>query len=320
MAASDTNLLAEVQQDALDPAAGLSDTLRKVVALGGVVGSKELREWASLELRGYVNRSAELPPYRKVPATLEVNGFNGSMQVQGFRISPRDLPSFAQARVGEEVPLNSSVREIEEMARHAHAQEGHIALSPPMAQDLARIMNSEGRAPIRMITELYWTVSAAALTGVVDQVRTSLVELVAEMRANTPDSGELPTGETADRAVNVAVYGNNARVNITAASASGSGAHSVNAEGSYVEASRIEAVWPALREELAAFDLPEQELDDLHRALISDGDPSDGELGVATNGWLGQLSTKLATGAIAVGGAASTDVISHAILKALGLT
>ena len=51
--------------------------------------------------------------------------------------------------------------------------------------------------------------------------------------------------------MNVAVYGNDARVNITAASASGSGAHRVNAEGFYVEANRIEAVWPALREELA---------------------------------------------------------------------
>jgi hypothetical protein len=162
-------------------------------------------------------------------------------------------------------------------------------------------------------------VSAAALTGAIDQVRTSLVELVAEIRANTPDSAELPTGETADRAVNVAVYGNDARVNITAATASGSGAHRVNAEGSYVEANRIEAVWPALREELAAFDLPEQELDDLHRALLSDGDPTGGELGAATSGWLGQLSTKLATGAMALGGATSTEVVSHAILKALGL-
>ena len=185
MAISDTNLLAEVQRDALDPAAGLSDTLRKVVALGGVVGSKELREWASLELRGYVGSPTELPTYRKVPATLEVNGFNGSMQVKGFRISPRDLPSFAQTHVGEEVPLNSSVREIEEMARHADAKEGHVALSPPMAQDLARVMN-RSPTPIRIITELYWAVSAAALTGVIDQIRTSLVELVAEMRANTP--------------------------------------------------------------------------------------------------------------------------------------
>jgi hypothetical protein len=154
MAISDTNLLAEIQRDALDPAAGLSDTLRRVVALGGVVGSNELREWASLELRGYVGSPTELPAYRKVPATLEVNGFNGSMQVKGFRISPRALPSFAQTHVGEEVPLNSSVREIEEMARHADAKEGHVALSPPMAQDLARVMNSEGRAPIRVITEL----------------------------------------------------------------------------------------------------------------------------------------------------------------------
>src|SRR5664280_2931719 len=96
MANQDAKLLAEVQRDALDPKVPLADTLRKVVAFGGAVGSTQLREWASLELRGYVGSSVELPPYRKVSAMLEVNGFAGAMQVTGHRISPRVLPEFAQ--------------------------------------------------------------------------------------------------------------------------------------------------------------------------------------------------------------------------------
>jgi len=64
---------------------------------------------------------------------------------------------------------------------------------------------------------------------------------------------------------------------------------------------------------------PDAELEELHRALLTDGDPKGSELGAATTSWLGRLSMKLSSGAIALGGAASTEVISHAILKALGL-
>jgi hypothetical protein len=139
------------------------------------------------------------------------------------------------------------------------------------------------------------------------------------MKAGMPASAGVPSREVADQAVHVAVYGEGARVNVTAAAASGSGSHQVKAEGTYIDASRVEEAWPGLREELARLGVPAEELETLHTALASDGDPVDGELGDAARGWIGQLSTKVATGAIALGGATSTEVISHAILKALGL-
>ena len=49
----DGNLLSEVQRDAFDAKTPLANTLRKLVALGGVAGSTELREWASLELTAW---------------------------------------------------------------------------------------------------------------------------------------------------------------------------------------------------------------------------------------------------------------------------
>lgn len=136
----DANLLAEIQRDALDPNVALADTLRKVIALGGAVGSNELRDWASLELRGYVGSDSPLPAYRNVPAILEVDGFAGAMQVSAFRISPRSLPEFAQNSIDEEVPLTNSIGEIEAMPRDAHTG-GHAKFSLPMGQDLAAIMN-----------------------------------------------------------------------------------------------------------------------------------------------------------------------------------
>ena len=53
--------------------------------------------------------------------------------------------------------------------------------------------------------------------GVVDQVRTTLAELVAEMRAGTPSSSDLPTAGVANQAVNVAVQGKRARVTVQSA-------------------------------------------------------------------------------------------------------
>lgn len=183
MASHDGNLMSDVQRDALDPKVPLADTLRKLVALGGEVGSTELRQWASLELRGYGNTEVELPDYRKSPAVIQINGFNGAMQITGQQISPRSLPEFAQKQVGEEVLLRHSVAEIEAMLQGAEAEGGSIKLSMTMSQDLVAVMNQENGQPLARITALYWSLSAPAIVGVLDHVRTTLVELVAEMRA-----------------------------------------------------------------------------------------------------------------------------------------
>jgi hypothetical protein len=60
------------------------------------------------------------------------------------------------------------------------------------------------------ITAVYWSVSHVALEGVIDQIRTRLVELVAEMRAEMPDESDVPTAAVADNAVNLIVHGKKA--------------------------------------------------------------------------------------------------------------
>jgi len=318
MANQDAKLVAEVQHDALDAKVPLADTLRKLVALGGAVGSNELREWAGLELRGYVGSPVELPTYRKIPAMIEINGFAGAGQINGYRISPHLLPDFATNVIKEEAPLTSSVAELEAMVRHAASEGGYLKLSLPEGQSLVAIMNSEGRTPLGHIAAIYWSTSAPALEGALDQIRTSLVELVAEMRAGMPNSAGVPSRDAADRAVSIVIHGGNPNVNVTAASASGSGSHNVSAEGTLVAAPKVEAAWPALREELTELGVPDDELEELHQALMTDGDPG-GELGPAAMSWIGKLTTKVSTGAIGLAGAASTEIVSHAILKALGL-
>lgn len=83
------------------------------------------------------------------------------------------------------------------------------------------LWNSESRVPFQHIQSVYWSVSVTTLHGVVDQVRTALTELVAEMRAGTPHDQELPSAEVTNQAVSVAVHGKNSRVVVTSVSASG---------------------------------------------------------------------------------------------------
>ena len=85
------DLLNDIERDALSGNASVADTLRKVIALGGQVGSSDLREWASLELRGYTGSGLELPEYRKPVAVILINVINGSTQITGGR-SPAKSP------------------------------------------------------------------------------------------------------------------------------------------------------------------------------------------------------------------------------------
>jgi hypothetical protein len=57
------------------------------------------------------------------------------------------------------------------------------------------------------IDRLYWGVSPTALAGVVDQVRTTLTAMAAEMRATMPQGTEVPCPDVANNAYHVAVEG-----------------------------------------------------------------------------------------------------------------
>jgi hypothetical protein len=71
------NLFDEIERDALNDDVALAATLRKVIALGGNVGSIQLREWASHELQGYRGATDdEFPDYRKPPAVIMLDGRN----------------------------------------------------------------------------------------------------------------------------------------------------------------------------------------------------------------------------------------------------
>jgi hypothetical protein len=57
------------------------------------------------------------------------------------------------------------------------------------------------------VIDVYWHVPDTALLGAVDQVRSRLVALVAELVAEMPDDQAVPSGELADQVVGVVIHG-----------------------------------------------------------------------------------------------------------------
>jgi hypothetical protein len=60
----------------------------KTCGARGQAGSKELRDWAGLELRGYYQTHVELPEYRKPAATIRIDGATFNGMITGQMISP----------------------------------------------------------------------------------------------------------------------------------------------------------------------------------------------------------------------------------------
>lgn len=222
-------LLEQIEQDVLT-SQPLADTLRKCVVLGGRAGSVELREWATRELRGYGSKD-DTPDYRTVGAPILANAVTGSAIVKRQQIGVSSLPDFVREEISNEYTLLEGIGALEAMAASAdRSKHGAVHLSLPMASEIGSIMDEASGNPYQQITALYWSINGAILHGVVDQVRTTLAELVAEMRAGTPSSAALPTAGVANQAVNIAVHGKHARVTFQSAHASEGSSANVTAD------------------------------------------------------------------------------------------
>jgi hypothetical protein len=201
-------LLTEIEQAALDEDVPVATALRRCLALGGRAHSPALRDWARRELNGY-GPDDELPKYRLVPARLKIDAIVGYTQITGQSISPQQLPDFAREVVGadEHVPLRQGVAEIEKLAAEGTAR-GQPAQSPlPGAPMIGHAIDQRAGQPFQQTTNIYWEVAPTALYGVVDQVRTRLVDLVAELREVLPDDQDVPSQKQADQAVGVVIHG-----------------------------------------------------------------------------------------------------------------
>ena len=176
----------------------------------------------------------------------------------------RTTPSvMAPQLMGTHLNYTSGVAEIAQLVESAKAQgESFIAMAPPGVELLVPLINQELRKadqsglgssypfptpPSQVVERLYRKVHLSTLIGILDQVRTTLVELVAEMCAGEPDSGRLPSRDIAEQAVDVAIYGKKNRVLINQVAPTSQGVASLggvaSAAGSPPEGRSRKVMW-----------------------------------------------------------------------------
>ena len=204
------SLLDQIESEALN--GDVVKALRLCITLGGKSGSAEIREWASLELRGY-SLEDDLPSYRRIVAPIYVDHHNSVWRVTGEEISVFDLPDFARDVVTRDLNLRRPITELRDMVESAGRNGKTIKLAPPSAADLVRYLNQSGKYG-SVITKLYWQVSPVTVNGVVDRVCTDIIGLVSEIRAGMNRDEKVPSPDLASQAFNVVVHGDRNRVHV----------------------------------------------------------------------------------------------------------
>src|SRR5204863_3164545 len=126
----------------------------------------------------------------------------------------------------EEFPLRQGVGELEALVKNKNPDKG-IHFSLPMAAEIAGLIDSQSGNPWQHINALYWSVLPAVIHGVLDNIRTTLAELVGTM----PRDQDVPTPDQAHQAVQVAVHGRRSQVTVTTSQASGDATSVVAQDG-----------------------------------------------------------------------------------------
>lgn len=187
-------LLRSIRERLLDESEPLAGLLRKCLLLGAETGSESLREWARSELNGYGD-GAEVPSYRKVHGVpISMNSMSGNTWATGQIIDRHQLPKDAWEYVPEEFAFRQPIEELEELATKKN-----LSFSSPGLSYAQTIWNGQ-LGPWQNVMGLSYVMTGSAIAGILGQIRTQLVDLIADLTSDTP-LAELPGKEQVDAAV-----------------------------------------------------------------------------------------------------------------------
>lgn len=192
------SLLTSLRNHTLHEGEPLAGLLRKCLMLGAETGSDSLRQWARKELNGY-EVDDELPSHRKLPfPPLSADMMSGNTWAKNMTYSVLQLPPKARQFLGDEFLLHQPVEELERISTQKSLAFSNNGLA------YAQHLWNESLGPFQQVMNLRFTASGAMFAGVIGQIRTHLVDLIADLTANTPLE-ELPRKEAVDAAVSTRI-------------------------------------------------------------------------------------------------------------------
>lgn len=191
-------LLQSLREHMLDESEPLAGLLRKCLLLGAETGSGSLREWARRELNGYGDDD-EVPEYRKIQEVpISVDSVSGNTWTTGQTLNRLQLPAKAREHLPASLSFKQPVEELEFLSEQKSLNFG----APGLAYAHA-LWNAE-LGPFQNIVGLSYVLTGSVVAGMLGQIRTQLVDIIADLTAGTPLS-ELPNKARVDAAVHARV-------------------------------------------------------------------------------------------------------------------
>jgi hypothetical protein len=188
------SLLQSLREQILDESEPLAGLLRKCLLLGAETGSDSLRRWVRYELNGY-DDDVDVPDYRRIPnPPIKVDSVSGNMWTKGQMFHRLQLPIEAQKAVPEWIYFRQPIEELETLALSETLSFKTAGLS------YAQTIWNDKLDTFQQIVGMSFVLSNSRVAGILGQVRTQLVDIVADLTADTPLT-ELPKKDQVDAAV-----------------------------------------------------------------------------------------------------------------------
>lgn len=186
----------------------LKVALLKTKVLLHKLGEKELCEWVNSELKGYKDKEF-LPAYRKLPLTVKGNLSNGTYRYTNQTLALMHLPPEICKKLDTKY-LMDSIAVIDQYSTQENLQ---ITIAPEFYPLL-----TEGIDPSYYVENAWSKHSAGAMTQILTEVTTRLLDFVLELSEKFPNELELNELKTRSKEVGVsqlfknAVFGDNATI------------------------------------------------------------------------------------------------------------
>ena len=188
-------LLRSLRDRVIDENEPLAGLLRKCLLLGAETRSDSLRQWARFELNGYGDDVEIVPAHRQIPTPpIFLDYVSGYTFATNQMLDRMELPAKAREYVSESLAFRQPVEELERLATQKSFGFATTGLA------VAKYFMNQETGPFQQVVGLRFKMQGSVVAGILGQIRTRLVDLIADLSADTPLT-ELPGKEQVDAAV-----------------------------------------------------------------------------------------------------------------------
>jgi hypothetical protein len=292
----------EIRDACTDPSVKVRDLLRKAKVIATTLRNEPLKQWLTRELNGYGPKE-ELPSYRKINSP-PLGTFSGPLgsRISNYLLPVSMMPDFLQPSANA-VVLGQPIGEIEAMAESA----GGKGLRHPWSAEAVFLLQQKISIPGYALVEVYQPLTKPNFEGILDAVRTRLLDFVLGLQELNPDVLDSEkalsglAGEQVSQVFNFAIYGDHAVV------ASGKDFSQSVTQG--VSAGDLASLVAYMRQ----LGVASEDLQDLQTAVKKDGPRPKEQLGERVTAWMGRMLTKAVAGTWKIALAIAPEVLKQAL-------